>query len=450
MIEHAVVPSVVTPGDPGYDDARAIFNRLVDRRPARVVRCSSAADVAAAIRKAREDGLPLAVRAGGHNFGGHAQVEGGVVVDLRGLTTVEVDPGTRRVVTGTGLRWAEYDAATHEHGLATPGGSISTVGVSGFTLGTGLGWLGRHRGLAHDNLVAVELVTADGDIRHVDDDADPELMWALRGGCGNFGVVTAMHFAAHPLTTLVGGTLLVDVDGAADALRAVSDLGPLPPELSWTAVLVQVPPAGPFPPELAGRPALMVNVMVDGDAGLRALEKLRVVVPAVADTVTTHPYPAFQRAADPSAPWGACWDVRSEWLHPLGDTEIGALVQAAREARSPLFEIVLRPLGGAIAERAADATAFSFRHADLLLEVIAGWFPGDPDGAAHRAWMSRTWESVLGRSCGGADVNHLGLDETPEHVRSAWSAPTYARLQQVKRRLDPDEVFTSTPRVHLD
>ncbi|MGF1646993.1 MAG: BBE domain-containing protein [Kineosporiaceae bacterium] len=175
-------------------------------------------------------------------------------------------------------------------------------------------------------------------------------------------------------------------------------------------------------------------------------------MPAVADTVTTHPYPAFQRAGDPSAPWGACWDVRSEWLRPLGDTEIGALVRAAREARSPLFEIVIRPLGGAIAERAADATAFSFRHADLLIEVIAGWFQkaDDPDAAAHRAWMTRTWEAVLGRSWGGADVNHLGLDEAPEHVRSAWSPETYARFQQVKRRVDPDQVFTSTQRVHLE
>jgi FAD/FMN-containing dehydrogenase len=450
MIEHSGVPTVVTPDDPGYDDARMIFNRSVDKRPARVVRCSSAADVAAAVRGAREDGLPLAVRAGGHNFGGHAQVEGGVVIDLRGLTTIEVDPDARRVVTGTGLRWAEYDAATAKHGLATPGGSISTVGVSGFTLGTGLGWLSRHRGLAHDNLVAAELVTAYGEVVAVDDDTDPELMWALRGGCGNVGAVTAMHFAAHPQSSVVAGTLLVDIDRAGEALRAVSDLGPLPAELSWTAVIVQVPPAGPFPPELAGRPALMVNVMVDDDAGLGALDRMRAAVPAVADTVTTHPYPAFQQLADPSAPWGACWDVRSEWLRPLGDTEIGALVQAAREARSPLFEIVLRPLGGAIADRAADATAFSFRHADLLIEVIAGWFPGDPDAAAHRAWMTRTWESVLSRSCGGADVNHLGLDETPEHVRSAWSPGTYARLQQVKRRVDPDEVFTSTQRVHLD
>jgi FAD/FMN-containing dehydrogenase len=450
MIEHSGVPTVVTPDDPGYDDARMIFNRSVDRRPARVVRCSSAADVAAAVRGAREDGLPLAVRAGGHNFGGHAQVEGGVIVDLRGLTTIDVDPGTRRVVTGTGLRWAEYDAATSGHGLATPGGSISTVGVSGFTLGTGLGWLSRHRGLAHDNLLAAELVTADGEILAVDDDTDPDLMWALRGGCGNFGAVTALHFAAHPMSTVVAGTLLVDIDRAGEALRAVSDLGPLPPELSWTAVIVQVPPAGPFPPELAGRPALMVNVMVDDDTGLTALDRMRAALPTVADTVTTHTYVAFQQAADPSAPWGACWDVRSEWLRPLGDTEIAALVQAAREARSPLFEIVLRPLGGAVAERAADATAFSFRHADLLLEVIAGWFPGDPDPAAHRAWMTRTWESVLDRSCGGADVNHLGLDETAEHVRSAWSPSTYARLQQVRRRVDPDEVFVSTQRVHLD
>jgi FAD/FMN-containing dehydrogenase len=441
---------VLTPADPGYDDARSIFNRLVDKKPAQVVRCSTAADVAATVRRAREAGLPLAVRAGGHNFGGHAQVEGGVVVDLRGLASVEVDPEARRVVTGTGLRWAEYDEATQKYGLATPGGSISTVGVSGFTLGTGLGWLGRRWGLAHDNLLAAELVTADGEVRLVDDERDPELMWALRGGCGNFGAVTSMHFQAHPLTSVVAGTLLVDIDRAGDALHALFAEASVPREMSWTAVFVHVPPVGPFPEAMAGKPALMINVMVDDDAGLAALERVRAVVPAVTDTITTHPYTQFQKLADPSAPWGACWDVRSEWLQPLGDAEIDALVQAARDARSPLYEIVLRPMGGYIGERPADATAFSFRHADLLIEVIAGWFPGDPDAAEHRSWMTATWESVLGRSCGGADVNHLGLGETPEHLRSAWSPETYARLQTVKRRVDPDEVFTSTQRILLD
>jgi FAD/FMN-containing dehydrogenase len=443
------VAQVLTPTDPGYDDARVIFNRLVDGRPARVVRCGTAEEVATAVRGAREDGLPLAVRAGGHNFSGHAVVDGGVVIDLRGLTSIAVDPDARRVVAGCGLRWREYDEATQKYGLVTPGGSISTVGMSGFTLGTGLGWLGRRWGLAHDNLVAAELVTADGRVRMVDDAADPDLMWALRGGCGNFGAVTAMQFAAHPLDSVIAGSLVVEIDRAGEALRSLFDQAGLPRELSWTAVFLTAPPDGPFPAKLAGRAILLINVMVDDDAGLTALETLRRAVPSVADTITRHPYARFQQLADPSAPWGCCWDVRSEWLRPLGDGEIDALVDAARRARSPLYEIVLRPMGGSINERAADATAFSFRHADLLIEVIAGWFPDDPAGEEHRQWMIQTWQAVHGRSCGGADVNHLGLGESEEHVRSAWSPQTYARLQEVKRRIDPDEVFTSTQRILL-
>lgn len=440
--------TTLTPVEPGYDDARAVFNRSIDRRPARLVRCHSPADVAAAIRGARADDLPLTVRAGGHNFGGHAAIDGGVVVDLRGLRDIDVDPGTREVRTGTGLLWQHYDAATAPHALATPGGSISTVGVAGFTLGTGLGWLSRRWGLAHDNLLAADLVTAEGELRQVDDDSDPELMWALRGGCGNFGAVTAMTFRTHPLTTVLAGAIVVDIDHAADALRRLFDAPVPPPELSWTAVIVTAPPGGPFPESVVGRPVLLINVCSDEVAGPPWLARLRTQLPVLLDLVQPLPYPVFQGSADASAPPGACWDVRSEWLRRLDDAAIEALVARSHQARSPLYEIVLRPLGGAIADHAADATAFSFRHADLLIEVIAGWFPSDPDEQAHRAWMRGTWESVTRLSAGGADVNHLGRDETPGHVRSAWSPETYQRLSAVKRRFDPDDVFTSTQRIH--
>ncbi len=439
--------TVLTGSDAGYDEARAVFNAAIDRRPARIVRCASPADVATAIRGAREDGLPLTVRAGGHNFGGHAAIEGGVVLDLRGLRGIEVDRGTREVRSGTGLLWQHYDAATQRHGLATPGGSISTVGVAGFTLGTGLGWLSRRWGLAHDNLLSADLVTADGEVWQVSDTEDPDLMWALRGGCGNFGVVTAMTFAAHPLGTVLAGSLVIDIDHSAAALRTLFDQPVPPPELSWTAVIV-TPPPGALPGAVAGRQVLLINICCDDAAGPPWLERLRTVVPVLADGVHQVPYPQFQASADASAPFGACWDVRSEWLRPLDDAAIDSLVDASREARSPLYEIVLRPLGGAVADRAPDATAFSYRHADLLIEVIAGWFPGDPDEQAHRSWMRDTWQRVERLSAGGADVNHLGRDETEEHIRSSWSPSTYERLATLKRRIDPDGVFASTQRVH--
>jgi FAD/FMN-containing dehydrogenase len=441
---------VLRPGDGGYDAARQVFNRAVDRRPALLARPVDAADVATAVRHARDRGLPLAVRAGGHNFAGHAVLDGGLVLDLRGLTRATVDPSAGTAVLEPGLTWGEADAATQVHGLATPGGSISTVGVAGFSLGTGLGWLGRRDGLAGDALVRADVVTAEGDLVTASADEHADLWWALRGGAGNFGVVTALTVRAAPVTTVLAGSLMVPIDRAGAALTAVCDAtAAMPDALNWTAVLVTLPPDPALPPAVRGLPTLLVNVCWAGEPaeGERHIAALRGMTDPVVDLVEPMPFAAFQRAADASAPEGARWDVRSEWLTALDARAVQDLLNAAAVAAAPLSELVIRPLGGAIAAPPADASPFSFRHAGLLLEVIAGWLPGDDRGPAHRAWMQDAWARLARRSAGGPDISHLGLGEGEQRVRACFSPATYARLVDVKRRYDPADLFRSTQHI---
>lgn len=433
---------VIRPDDAEYEGARRIFNGAVDRKPALVVQCAEVGDVVRTVRYAREGELPLSVRAGGHNFAGHALCDGGVVIDLRPLRAATVDPGQRLAVAQAGLTWGQFDAVTQRHGLAAPGGSISTVGVAGYSLGSGLGWLGRPYGLAGDSLLGAEVVTADGEVITVGDRQHPELFWALRGGCGNFGVVTALRFRVHPVSTVVAGTLAFSLQDAPQVLRAVVDqTAGAPDTFNWTAVYVTLPPAPVFPEAVRGQAVMLLNLCsFDG-------EPWRPAAAPLFDTVGPMPYADLQRSADAAAPEGAHWDVRSEWLRDLDDEAMRAMADLARAAESPLYEIVIRPLGGAIARRAADATPFSFRHAGFLLEVIAGWFPDDPRGDQHRAWMQRTWERLAPLSAGGPDVSHIGVGEGVERVRAAYAPATYERLVEVKRRYDPDNVFRSTQNI---
>lgn len=431
---------VLEAADAGFAGACGIWNQAVSRRPLAVVRCFSAADVAAAVRHARKKDLPLAVRAGGHNFAGHALVDDGLVLDLRGLRSLRIDDG--RLHVGAGLRWADVDEATAPYGLAASGGSVSTVGVAGFTLGTGLGWLGRPYGLAADNLLSAQLVTADGEILEVSPEDSPELFWAIRGGCGNFGVVTRFDFRLHPMRWQPqAGMLMYPVEQAAEVIAQVIGLE-VPDELSYATVLTTAPP---FAGELAGRTVLMVTAVHAGppDAGRPVMERLRAIGRPALDLIRPTPFPLFQRSTDEAAPDGLRWDVRSEWLNRPDDEAITAAVRAAVEAPSPLSEVLLRPLGGAVAT--GPDTAFSFRHAGFLLEVIANW--ADGDGTHERAWMRQTWSELSRISAGGPDVNHLGLDEGPERLRAAYSPAAFDRLVRVKRTHDPDNLFRSTQNI---
>ncbi len=432
---------LITAGDAEYDDLRRVWNRAVDRRPAVLARCADAADIAHAIRYARERDLPLTVRAGGHSFAGLSVADGGVVIDVRDLTGITVDPGRQVAALQGGLRWGAVDRTLQQHGLVTTGGSMSGVGVSGFTLGTGLGFLGRLHGLAGDNVVGATVVTADGTVVEAGPQSHPELYWALRGGGGGFGVVTEWRMRVHPLTTPVAGPLIYPIEKAAEVLHRVLEItAGAPATFNWAAVLTTAPPDPALPDALRGRPVLLLPVFtVTPDSPLLA-ELRRATRPAV-DMAAPVPFCDFQTANDPAAPDGTCWDVRSEWLTALDDAAIDDMVALIQRAGSPLSELLVRPLGGAIARPGTADTPFSYRSAALLLEVIAHC--GEGDGTAERAWMTDSWARLRRLSAGGPDINHLGLGEGPERARASYHPPVLDRLDSVRASYDPDGIFFS-------
>ena len=442
---------VTTPSDDGFAEACQIFNTAVtDRVPRAVAAATGTADVVAALRWAREQDLELTVRAGGHNFAGHALVPDGLVVDLRGMREARVDVDRRVVTCGPGHVWGSLDAATSPFGLQTNAGSISTVGVSGFTLGTGLGHLARDHGLAGDSVVAAEMVLADGTVVRTDDADSADLDWAIRGGCGNFGVVTSWDLSLYPVGTVYAGMIAIALPDARAALtRVLTELAPqTPDELTWVAVMATLPPQAAVPDSIKGRPCLMINfVCLDPEAGPGLVEPWRRALPVAADAVQHMPFVEYQKTADPSAPEGCRWDVRSEWLSGLDERTAEVMVAGAEAAENPLYEVLVRPLGGAAARRADGDTPFSFRRSEYLLEVIAGWFPDDGRDEHHRRWMTDVWQDFLPWSDGGACISHVGRGEGPERVRSAYTDAVWERLVDVKTARDPDDVFRSTQHV---
>ena len=435
---------LVTRDDADYEAARTIWNTAADRRPALIARCQTTADVCSVVRHANDRGLPLSVRAGGHNFACTALTDGGIVLDVRGLRRMDVDVARRTVTLGAGLTWGEVDARLQRDNLITTGGSVSKVGVSGFTLGSGLGWLGRQHGLAGDNVLGAEVVTADGTVLSAAPDEHPDLYWALRGGTGNFGVVTSWTMRLFPLSTPLAGTLVYSLDDTTSVLRELLDVtADLPDTVNWTAVMTTAPPDPALPGDVAGRPVLLVPVLFTGppSGGEAALAPLRAIGRPLADGVGPMPFRAFQSSIDEAAPDGMAWDVRAEWLTQLDDAAVEHAVAMAAAAPSPLSEFLFRPLGGAIAAPGAPDTPFSFRHADLLVEIIAN----APAGTAepHRAWLEKGLAGLRRVSAGGPDVNHIGLGEDPARVTAAYSPAVRAQLKGVKAAYDPGNLFRS-------
>jgi FAD/FMN-containing dehydrogenase len=434
--------SILHPHDEGYDEVRRVWNGAVDRRPALIARCTSTDDVAAAVQFAVRHDLIVAVRGGGHSIPGHSVCDGGVLIDLSTMKSVEVDPEQRRAQVQPGVLLGELDAATGAHGLASPGGEISHTGVAGLTLGGGVGWLSRMYGLACDTLVAAEVVTAAGEVLEVTTDTDPELMWGLRGGGGNFGVVTRFTFALHPVQPMLAGGVMLPLQRGREAFLAYRDLcAEAPDELSVTLAAVCAPPAPFVPPELVGRPVLVLGMAWVGDVadGEPWADRLRGLEPAV-DLLGVMPYPALQSMVDDGAPHGRGYHVKSEWLANLDDESVDALVQAVGAMKSPYGQILLRQLGGAIARVDAAATAVSFRDAAHLLTVVGAWGVGE-EPASHVAWARATWDATRHNSSGGGYVNQLDADEGVDRVRAAYGEPTWTRLVALKSRLDPTNVF---------
>lgn len=435
---------VLRPGDAGYDDARAIWNGAIDRCPAFIVRCRSAAEVAASVRFAADHGLLLAVKGGGHSIPGWSVCEGGLMIDLSPMKALHVDPERRIATAGPGLLLRDYDAGTQAQGLASPGGEISHTGIAGLTLGGGIGWLSRKHGLACDNLVEAQVVLADGSIVTASESHNADLFWGLRGGGGNFGVVTRFTFRVHPVPPMMAGFVMYPAAAAPEVLGHYEAMTRrAPDELSLVAALLTAPPA-PFVPEaLRLQPVVAVAACYVGPAtqGAEAVQPLRSFGRPALDTFAVQPYTQVQQWFDESVPHGLHYHCRSEWLKPLEPPDIHALAQAGASRSSPISQVLLRHMGGATARIAPDATAFRFRHATHILTVAACWDPADTRHDLHRSWCREAWRSLRPASAGGSYVNQLSDDESADRTREAYGAATWERLVEVKRRFDPDNLF---------
>lgn len=434
---------LITPEHPDYAAARTVWNGRYERHPAAIARCRSAADISTAVAWARANELPLAVRAGGHSAPAYSLVEGGLVIDLRPMRAISVDPQTNTVRAEAGALAGELSAAAQAHGLAVPVGTMSQVGIGGLTLGGGIGWLLRKHGLTIDNLLAVELVTAEGQQITASPTEHADLFWALRGGGGNFGVATAFTYKAHPAGPLIfGGPLIYSLEQAAGALRNLRELlVDAPDELSVIAMLMTAPLAPPFPPALWGRPALAINFCYTGPAAENnaTVAALRAYGPPVLDLCGLRPYLAHNSMSDANAKPGLHHDTTSGALHELNDAAIHALVSRFAHVTSPLATVQLVRMGGAAGRIEPAATAFAHRRAAYLYWITQTWTPGD-SAARHTTWMRGMKAALAPHSTGGAYVNALG-DEGAAGVRAAYPEQTYERLRAVKRAYDPTNLF---------
>ena len=432
---------LLTPGTDDYDAARRVWNRAIDRYPAAILRCSSTEDVRLALALAREHGLPVAVRGGGHSMAGLSTCDDGVVIDLAGMTRIDVDPDRRVAVAEPGLLWRDVDRATQAHGLAVPGGEVSDTGLAGLTLGGGIGWLGRKHGLTCDNLRAVTMVTASGEVVHASAEENAELFWGLRGAGANFGVVTRFELDLHPVGQLYGGEVIHPGHRDVEALTWLRDLAPtMPDEVRLMAALVTAPEAPFVPPEAQGRPVCVLAGAHCGAPaeGQRVLAPLRRLGPPVVDGMRELSYVELQQSVDPMIPPGRHAYVRSDFIGTLDDRALEVLAEHHHRATTPYSQILLHQMGGAIARVPAEATAFTNRDAQWMLTAVAIWLDPEETPEPHVAWARSLWEAMRPWAS-GTYVNHLG-DEGEQRVRDAYGA-AYPRLAALKQAWDPDNVF---------
>ncbi|HWT23053.1 MAG TPA: FAD-binding oxidoreductase [Solirubrobacteraceae bacterium] len=438
---HGFAGRVVVPSDAGYDRARACWNGAIDRRPAAVAYATGPGDVSAAIRAARSAGTPFTVRAGAHSVSGRSVRDGALCLDLRELAAIEVDPERAVVRVGGGALLGELDAATQEHGLAVPAGQISHTGVGGLTLGGGLGWLMRRHGLTIDSLLAADVVLADGRIARASADEHPDLFWALRGGGGDFAVVTRFELRAHRVgPAVLAGLLAYPWERAGEVMRAARDLMErAPEELGMFAVLLTAPPSEPFPPELQGRPAAVLGVAWCGDLaeGDRVLAPLRSRRPPALDLVEPMPYVALQSMLDATAPPGLRYHDRLHYLDAVGDELIDTLIATFEDVPTPQSHVITGWMGGAVDRVPPGATAFGHRTARAETWII-GCSGEEPLGPTTD-WVRRVWDAAAPHATGGTYVNALAAGRP---VREAYAGEVFDRLVAVKRRYDPDGVLS--------
>jgi FAD/FMN-containing dehydrogenase len=422
---------VILSGDASYDDARKVWNGMIDRRPALIVRCAGVADVRNAVRFARSQNLLLAVRGGGHSVTGAGTCDGGLVIDLSPMKAVQVDLEHHSAYVEPGATWKDFDHEAQKYGLATTGGLISSTGVAGFTLGGGIGWLVRKHGLACDNLISANVVTADGQLVKASANENPDLFWGLRGGGGNFGVVTAFEFALHPVSTVVGGVVAHPLSRAKEVLQFYRHFIATAPDELTTLVIFATTPEGH---QIIGIAACYAGPLEQGEEVIRPLKEFG---PPVMDMMGPLPYTALQEANDPTAPTGLQNYWKAAFLHDLSDEAIDMMIGSATNATSPLSMIHIHQLGGDMNRVVADATAFGHRDSGFVVNILGMWSaPGDNE--KHIDWARGLFEA-LQPYAHGAYINFLG-DEGQERIRSAYG-PNYERMVALKNKYDPTNLF---------
>jgi FAD/FMN-containing dehydrogenase len=423
---------VLAAADAGYDAVRKVWNGMIDRRPAAIARCTGAADVIAALAFARDAGLPIAVRGGGHSFPGYSVCDAGVLIDLQLMKSIRVEPAARRARAEGGVLWAEYDRETEAFGLASTGGMISHTGIAGLTLGGGFGVLCRKFGLAVDNLISADIVTADGKLRTVSATQEPDLFWAIRGGGGNFGIVTSFEYQLHQVGPMLAGLIAYPLPQALQVLRGLHEvMSSAPDELMVTGVLLTTP---------EGHKAVAVVPCYVGDPaeGERVIAPLKKLGTVAMEKVGVMPYTVVQKLFDESAVPGRRFYLRSNYLETIGDALIETLTGCFAATPSPLNAIVIPSVGGAVSRVAPEATAYYHRQAPYVMSLVNCWLDPSED-QPNIEWVRTTWTALTPHLPRRVYVNEL-QEEGADRVRDAYG-PAFSRLAAIKRQYDPDNIF---------
>jgi UDP-N-acetylenolpyruvoylglucosamine reductase len=437
--------SLCLSGDHGYDEARTLWNAMINRRPGVVIRAAGAGDVIRAVNFAREHGLVLAIRGGGHNIAGNAACDGGLMLDLTPMKSVHVNPEKRTVCVEPGVTLADLDRETQTFGLALPVGINSTTGIAGLTLGGGFGWISRKYGLTIDNLLSADVVTADGKLVHASDSQNPDLFWGIRGGGGNFGVITSFEFQLHPVgTEVLAGLIIHPIAHARELLQQYRQIAAdAPNELAIWYVLRQAPPLPFLPPEWHGKEILAFAVCYNGDLkqGEKAIAPLRTLGKPVGEFVGPMPYLAWQQILDPLLTPGARNYWKSQSFTQLSDGAIDVLIEFAKRLPSPECELAFAQLGGAINDVAVGDTAYPHRDLQFLVNIHTRWTDAALDQKCV-AWARDLFNALKPHATGGVYVNFMPEDEAdPERVRAAAYGPNYERLAKLKTKYDPKNLF---------